>query len=297
MNTKLSIFNLAFLLMASVVQAQISGNSVYGQNYSQTSGNIQTIDKLYLTDSTFIIQARVAMNVIADSYVATFGVDEQAKSLDDCNDNIEKRINSFISDLSKLKIAKADIYTDMTTQNKIYDYKVNDRVAEQYLKGFELKKNVIIKFINIKDLDKMVTSASAWQIYDLVKVDYNVTDMNKIYTQLFQAGTEIINQKKGLYVGATNATLAPASEIYGEEFYSLSPSQLYKNYTAYESSDVYNNEYSNYTKKNLSKSTTFYYDKMNYSGFDKVINPIVTEPATEFVLILQIKYLTEKHKK
>lgn len=297
MKTKTIFISLTLLLLISTVYAQQSGNSVYGQNYNSTAGKIQTVDKLFLTDSTFIIQANVALNVIADNYVATFGVAEQSATLSDCNDKIEKRIQGFITDLSKIGITAADVYVDMTTQNKIYDYKMIGSIEEQYLKGFELKKNVIIKFINIKDLDKMVISASTFQIYDLVKVDYNVTDNNKIYTQLFVAAMEIINQKKGLYAGATNSKLSPVSEIYGEEFYSFSPSQLYKSYTAYESGDVYGGYSSSYTKKDMRKSTTYYYDKMSYSGLDKIINPIVTEPVVEFVLTLQIKFQVEKNKK
>ncbi|OFY85254.1 MAG: hypothetical protein A3F72_04430 [Bacteroidetes bacterium RIFCSPLOWO2_12_FULL_35_15] len=296
MKTKTLFITATLLLLVSIINAQVSGNSVYSQNYNSTNAKLQTVNKLFLTDSTFIIQANVALNVIADNYVAIFGVAEQSATLMECNDKIEKRIQNFITDLSKLSIAQTDIYVDMTTQNKIYDYKMSSSIAEEYLKGFELKKNVIVKFKNIKDLEKMVLSASTFQIYDLVKVDYNVTDITKIYTQLFQTATEIINQKKGLYVGATNAKLSSVSQIYGDEFYSYAPSQLYKSYTAYEGSDVYGG-YNSYTKKDLRKSVTYYYDKINYSGFDKVINPIVTEPAVEFILTLQIKFQIEKTKK
>lgn len=295
MKTKTIFSCVILLLIGSAIHAQQSGNSVYGQNYNSTAGKTPTIDKLFLTDSTFIIQASIVMNVIADNYVATFGVAEESATLNECNDKIEKRIQSFIADLTKLGVMPADIYVDMTTQNKVYDYKVNQSTAEQYLKGFELKKNIIVKFKNIKDLDKMMIAASNYQIYDLVKVDYNVSDINKIYTPLFQSATEIINQKKGLYISATNVKLSAASQVYGEEFYSYYPSQLYKSYTAYESSDVY--KYSNYTKKDLRKSTTFYYDKINYSGFDKIINPNVIEPAIEFVLTLQIKFQIDKKSK
>ena len=40
----------------------------------------------------------------------------------------------------------------------------------------------------------------------------------------------------------------------------------------------------------LRKSKTFYYDKMNYSGFDKVINPSYTRIPIQFVLDVQMKY-------
>lgn len=294
MKLKLTLLSISILLSLSTLYAQQSGNMVYGQNYGIESK--QRPERLQLTDSTFMIEANVVMNVIADSYVATFGLSDEAPTVKECNDKLEKRIQAFTSELNKMGYSGTDIYVDMITQNKVYDYKTTGSIAEQYLKGFELKKNVIIKLKTIKDLDNILISASSQQIYDLVKVDYIVTDIPAVYAQLFKAASEIINQKKGLYVSATNARLATTSQIYGEQFYSYYPNQLYKAYTAYESSDVYST-YSNYTRKELKKGATFYYDKINYSNFDKVINPAVTEPAVEFVLVLQLKFSAERQKK
>jgi len=280
-----------FLLFIATLSAQQSGNAVYGQGYNATKGKFPTKESLYLSDSTFIIEASVVENVIADGYVATFGLAEEGSTLKECNERIDKRIKQFTDDLAKMGVAKTDYYIDMTSQNKIYDYKVTGDIAEEYLQGFELKKNVIIKFNHIADLDNMDISASNNEIYDLVKVDYVVTDLNAIHMHLFQAATEIINQKKVLYATATSAHLSPTSEIFGDQFYSFYPDQLYASYVAYESGDVSRSGYNNnYTTKAMRKSATYYYDKINYSGFDKVINPYVTEPAVEFVLTLQIKF-------
>ena len=294
MGTRIFFISLVFAILTFSLSAQQSGNSVYGgQGY--VHGKYPGRETLYLTDSTFIIEASIAQNVIADGYVVTFGLSEEATTLKEANTKMEKRIKEFINELTKMDIPKTDIFVDMTSQNKIYDYRIVDELAEEYLQGFELKKNVIAKFKNIKELDQMVIAASELEIYDLVKVDYIVNDLSAIRTQLFNAALEIINQKKGLYVSATNARLSTASEIYNDQFYSFYPDQLYTSYTAYESGTVSNYGYDNsYRTKELRKSATFYYDKINYSGFDKVINPYVTEPAVEFVLTLQIKFEIEK---
>lgn len=283
------------MLSGLKTSAQQSGNSTYGQSYNPTFGKVDTADKLFLTDSTFIIPASVVMNVIADQYVVTFSTVEQAAEVSDCNEKIDKRINALKSDLKKMGIADKDIFIDMTTQNKVYDYKINSNIAEQYVKGFELQKNIIIRFAPIDKLDEIVIAASTHEIFDLVKVDYVVIDLQSVYTKLFEAATTVIDQKKTLYTAATHTTLAPASTVYGEKMYSYYPAQLYKSYKAYESSDVYG-QFNNYVVKDLRKSTTVYYDAINYSGFDQVINAAVTEPAVEFALTLQIKYQLEKQK-
>ncbi len=289
MQTKI-YFSFALFFLYASVYAQQSGNAVYGQNSGQVSGKSETINKLYLSDSSFIVQACVAMNVIADTYIAVFAVAEESPTLVECNANIEKRIQSFIPEITKLGISKSDIYIDMTTQNKIYDYKIKDELAEQYLKGFELKKNVIVKFNDISNLEKMLISASGHGIYDLVKVDYLVSDVSLIYKKMFQSAMEIVNSKKEMYVMATNSILDPVSQIYAEEFNSFSPPQLYKSYKAYESSTTYE-DYDLYRKTDLRKSSCYYYDRINYSGFDKIINPVVTEPAVEYALTLQIRFM------
>jgi uncharacterized protein YggE len=292
MNPKIIFICLIFAVSSFRVKGQQGGNSVYGDDY--TKGKFPSRESLFLSDSTFIIEANVLENVIADGYVATFGLDESGATLKECSDKIDKRIRQFSTALTKMGVAKTDMYIDLTTQNKIYDYKINGDVAEEYLQGFELKKNVIVKFNHMGDLDKMILEASDAEIYDLVKVDYIVNDLNAIHLRLFKEATDIIDQKKAIYAAATHAILSPMSEIYGDQFYSFYPNQLYQSYLAYETGNVSSSGYdSSYRTKDLRKSATYYYDKINYSGFDKVINPYVTEPAVEFVLTLQIKFEME----
>jgi uncharacterized protein YggE len=276
------------------LHSQISGNETYNTRSGNLTNKSLDSQKLYIDDNSFIIQAKILNNVVADSYVAVFGLSEESTNLEDCNNKIEKRISGFKTSLRKIGIPEDNIYTDMTTQNKIYDYKIEGKVAEEYLQGFEIKKNVIIQFKNIKDLEEMLILATDFQIYDLVTVDYMVADINKIYTQLFQSAMEVINQKKNLYVSATGVKLSHVSQIYGENFYSYSPNELYDSYLAYETGKVDRYYNSDYTIKNVRKNKTFYYNKIDYSGFDKIINANEIEPAIEYVMVLTIKYNIEK---
>lgn len=286
------VITLLIFLLISKLNAQVSGNSVQ-QNNQRNSNNslkgILEVEKLFITDSTFIVQANILKNIVADNYVAVFGVSEKANTLKECNENINKRIDNFISDLSKIGVNKKDIYVDMTTQTRIYDYKLEREVAVQFINGFEIKKNVILKFKKISDLDKMVIYASNYDIYDLIKVDYMVSNDEEIYSNLFEIAKNIIDKKKNLYVLATNVKLDNSSQIFGEKFYSQSPQESYKSYTSNFSSK-YSND-SRYDKRiDLVKTPTYYYDKLNYSGFDKIINPIVTEPVVEYILSIQVKF-------
>jgi uncharacterized protein YggE len=281
-----------FLFGALSLSAQHSGNIVYGaQSYTRIK---QENQKLYLTDSTFIVEANVLMNVIADSYVVTFGVADSAATVADANSRINKRIAGFKSALPKFDIKSDDVFVDMVTQNKYYDYKIKGNLVEQYLKGFEIKKNVIIKMSSVKELDELLVAAAKFGIYDLVKVDYVINNLDTISDQLFKLATGIIKKKKDLYIEATGMQLKPAAQIYDEALHSYYPSELYKTYTASNSSVV---EFDGpRVRKDLKAATTYYYDTISYSGLDKVINPAVTEPAVEFVFSLQIKYKIANYK-
>jgi uncharacterized protein YggE len=298
MKNKLTIAAFVLFELIHPAKAQQSGNQVVGHYYNNGGPNRESSPaKLYLSDTSFIVEASVLSNVIAEAYVATFGLSESSTTLKEANTKIDGRIQKFTAALvSQSGIPQSDIFVDMTTQTQIADYKVDAGYAEQYIAGFEQKKNVIVKYKNVKDLDKMVVIASGFGIYDLVKVDYITADVQKIYAQLFQAALEVINLKKELYVKATNMKVLPASQIYCESFYTLYPPQLYRSYTPNITTEYTdNNSYSK--KKELRHNTTYYYEKVSYSGFDKVINPIVTEPAVEFVLRTQIKFEIEKNKK
>ena len=154
----------------------------------------------------------------------------------------------------------------------------------------EIKKNVIFKLSRIDRLDDILIAAAAHLIYDLIKVDYVIDDIGKVNGQLFKAAMEVINQKKERYAMATNMRLNPVSQVYGEEYYSLYPDQLYHQYRINNSATVYHTYYGTYERHDLPQEHTIYYDKVGYSGIDRVINPAVTEPPVELGLRLQVKY-------
>jgi hypothetical protein len=287
---KITIFFVyLFLIIQGSLLAQYSGNSAYskGNRNTQAGGNILSLD-----DKNFLIQANVLFNGEADGYIAVFGLAEADTSLKACNERIDSKIRLFTNVIyQKMSIPISDMYVDMTTQTKIYDYHIDhkENIAEQYLKGFEIKKNVSIKLKNSSHIDSLLLIAADYQIYDLIKVDYIVNDIEKVYEKLFEAAVEVINRKKNLYLKATHAKLKNTSQVYSEKFNSQYPSDLYEKYTASESSLFSTND-RNFKRKDLRKEDTYYYDKPNYAGFDKVITPFAIQPLIAHTLLLQIKF-------
>ncbi len=287
------IFSIALLGITIIsASAQISGNGVFNRNSSESKRVPPKI--LALNDSSFLIQANIIMNVAPDSYVITLGVSDSSNSVSEANRKINLRISNLTTAISRFDIKKQDLFVDMTTQTRLYDFELRAGTMTEVPVGFEIKKNIILRTTSIASIDELLSVASKYAIYDLVKVDYVVNDLNKINRQLFNQAVEIISQKKAAYVAVTGMSLQTASQVYAEDYYSNYPDQLYKSYTP-SGTTIYSTE-SRTNVKTIVKSPTFYYDPQNYSGIDKVITTGSIEPTVEFGLSLQIKYYINRQR-
>jgi len=285
---------ISILITPFEIFGQVSGNVAYENSYYKKSRSSSGTVYKYLSDSTMLVSAGVLMNVLADEYVAVFGVSEEGTTVAECNDKIGKRINNFISGIKKLGIGTKDFYVDFITQNRIYDFQLSGNTAYEKLVGFELKKNISIHFKDKKLIDKLTVTASKYEIFDLIKVDYIVSDIPKIKNRLFEEATKIIDVKKKMYIVQTHIKLLPESQIYTENFVSHYPSDLYDSYSAFESATVKSKYYSKTTTVQKRKMKTFYFKPIGQSVFDLVINPVIIEPVIQFSYTLEIKFEIDK---
>lgn len=248
-----------------------------------------------ISDSTFLISGRVLMNIDSDLYKITFGLSEQGKTVMECSNTLDTRINQFKEAVKEIGIQEEDIFIDITTQYPIYGYDIEKKTATQQLEGYEINRNIVISYESGQMTGKLISIAAQQNIHDAVKVDYLISDIGKVYDQLFEEAVSIINRKKKMYLAATGLKIKEGAMIYSEQFQFVSPNDLSRSYQAYESSDI---EYLGYRSRKFKeeerKKTTVYYDELNYSGFDKYINADKVEVGLQVIFELQIKYEKEK---
>lgn len=289
----------SFILSTFTSFAQFSGNQIYGNNnrHNRNNTNYNKKRTVYSTDSTLTITVNLLMNKIADHYLISIGVNEEAKTAMECNTKINKRINALIASLNTLEIDKENVYVDFISQTKIYDYDVKEKEAQQFEKGFELKKNLIIRVNHTNKLDNIITLCAKQNIFDIIKVEYIDTDINGSYIQLYTEAITLIESRKKLYLKTTQKKTIGSSSIFSENFNSLSPKNLYKKYEAFESSylNVYNRNYTDhYLKKEARKQRTYYYEGQDASNFDKVINPSNPKVGIQYTFSLTLTYNLKK---
>lgn len=291
--TKASRFLIVCLLLNfTIIKAQISRNQVYGN--SNNSKNYDSSNRtVSINDNTLSVTVKILMNKKADGFILTLGLNQEAETVASCITKINNRIDGFIAKSKGLGIKNDDFYIDFISQTKIYDFEVTETKANQFEKGFEIKKNIIIKTTKAENLEKLIDFASDFEIYDVIKVEYYNDDTNTIHYSLFDEALAMANTKKDYYlkafrkriVGTPNAT---------ENFAIVFPKTQYSTYQAYESSDIQANygykSDAKYLKKIERKNKTFYYNGVSTAEFDKVINPSQTEVGIQYVLSLTVSY-------
>ena len=126
------------ILSARTGIAQVGGNVGYGQAAGRARAEQNERTKRQLTreemppsDSSMFVDASILMNVKADEFVATFGVAEEAETVEGCRAKMDATIAAFTEELKPLGIAPEAIFVDFAAQTKVYAYKIEGNLARE----------------------------------------------------------------------------------------------------------------------------------------------------------------------
>ena len=270
--------------------AQVMGNyGVQQQTYNNVNLNVQyrAVPKAaqLLGNNNIQITINALCNRAADSYTAIFSVLQTGKTAEETNTLMNQRIDAVRTELVSLGIPAEDIYLDMVNFLPRYEYDVSKKMFSKKTyteipKGFELQKNIHIRYKKAELLDKIVTAASKQEIYDIVKADYFVLDHQAVYTQLRKAAFDYLNGIKAQY-RTIGVQLDSAKVQMAENAWVAYPINRYESYKAYSSQSVDAND-KNAVYNNVDKPIARFYNAIPATDYDIVINPELLEPAVQF---------------
>ncbi|MCY7347116.1 MAG: SIMPL domain-containing protein [Pyrinomonadaceae bacterium] len=289
---RISSLIITILMGAFFVQAQESGNRNYGTQKRKPVASSGALVGASSGKDVYFIEANVTMNMKADAYVAVFGLSQEAATAVESNGKINQLIAGFARDLDGLGVKRDDVFVDFITQNKVYDYTTSGNVTTERFSGFEIKKNVAVRYSDREILEKIVTAAVKNSIFDLIKVDYVVSDIKSVHAKLYDEAVKIVKQKEAAYANSFGIKLSP-SNLANEKYDAFYPGELYASYQAFEAGNTYG-DYSNRVIQQR-KTKTFYYEPLDPSDFDSVINQIGIEPMVQFTLYLRMQYELKKY--
>jgi len=280
---------LVFLLLFSVaLSAQEAGNRSYGTqrrkplvNTGILTGNADDKTRVYF------VEANVLMNMKPDAFVAVFAVVQEGPTSAESNAKLDTQIGGFTKDLEGLGIKKGDVFVDFINQNKVYDYTTSGSTVTEKFSGFETKKNVAVRYRDREILERILSSATKASIFDLIEVKYLVTDINAVHNRLYDEAVKVIKQKEASYGNSFGTRLA-ATNLANEKYDAFYPAELYANYQAFEAGTTYG-DYNNRVIQQR-KTRSFYYDPLDESDYDAVINQMGIEPMVQFTLYMKMQY-------
>lgn len=292
------------LAVCNTILAQVSGNANYAQEQqSQSYWNNRTYKDLYnlpdavfLDDNTILLEANALINVKADAYVAIFNLSQLGETAAATDELMNQRLDNIMKDVQALGIAKKDMYADMLTMVPVYEIEVEKKLFSKTYnevpKGFEMQKNLHIKYTDSALLDKIITIAAKYEVYDLVKVEYCVEKPEQAYETLRDASIALINERvTELKKVAVN--LDTEYHIVSENSEAFYPNDQYTSYQAFSS-----NSLEAIKKKSgvtqAQKPVSMYYQPLSNRNFHIVINPVIVEPVVQYTYCLKVKYLLKR---
>ena len=274
------------------------GGNAYENGYQNAYQNLmpRTMTQ-FLNDTIMMVTVTGLYNVKADNYTSTFALTQYGSTVDSASLFITGRIKRFTDQLKKLGIKTADISIDEISQVPVYEYSVEKKLFSSTYNeiptGYEIKKNIIIGFSDPNLMDDIMTAAAKSEIYDIVKVDYNVDNISSKYSQLRKDCLKQIKEKVEDF-SAMGLKFQPLQQTFTESSGAHYPLERYAKYEAFNNSavEIVNAKLDKNAKVNtVAKSTTYYYDKVPYNQFDVVINSNMIEPSVQFTYSVSIKYV------
>ncbi|CEN36550.1 conserved hypothetical protein [Capnocytophaga canimorsus] len=212
---------------------------------------------------------------------------------------MSRRIYQAINQIKNLK--GVEVYVDMISFVPIYEFEIEKKIFSkknhnEVPKGFELKKNIHIKYTSYAQLDEFINILSKEEIYDLVKVDYFANNLDNVKKELTDKAKQMLQDKIKSYETIIGKSFGNAEKCMVEGHKVVYPAQMYDSYQAFHSSSLKLNKSGNINQAD--KSTTLYYQSITDKDFDFVINPIIIfEPVIQVVYEIRLTADCEKGEK
>ena len=311
-------------LISNSLFSQSVGNAIYNTQYE----TFKTTNVNILNHNQVDIQADVMINMKATSYTAIFSVTQNGLTSSITDSLMSIRLQAVKNGLTETGINEENIHIDVISFVPIYSLELEKKRFSKTINeipvGFQMKKNIHILFYNHDQLSNIIALMAKSEIYDIVKVDYNLADIQAAHNQLRKAALEIIKTKKELY---NEVGLHLEVQNMADGFGSAYPIERYSNYTAFhmgssveeikaakrrkkKARNIYINgnkgrvtikdtdiDDTKFIIKRSAKNKTIYYKKIAYNKFDLVLNADFTEARIQIYYTLKVRHTVVNKKK
>jgi hypothetical protein len=250
----------------------------------------------YYDGSDLLVRVHILYNAAPSSYMAIFHMNQAGKKVQDIDSLMSKRVAKLIAQGQSIGLKKEDFYTDMIALVPIFEKekKTFGKNYTQVPKGFEMQKNLHVRYKNAAQLDALFTLAAQCEIYDLIKVEYFYDSTETANQILKNKAVQVLNQKLKTYK-QMGISLDTNFRMVQEQRHQYFPIDEYRSYSPLAVSTLEADEVSDATKSGIpqqssTQRTTMFYNQVSSDGFDAVINPAPLAPTIQFVYNVDVRY-------
>ena len=250
-----------------------------------TSGNAniynpviqQQIHKVLNPSNVLTIDVKALQNVSATTYTAIFNVSQIGPTAEKTNQLMKQRLDSIKYRLNNKGITQKDIAIDVISFVPNYEVEVTKKLfSKTYTEvpnGFELQQNIHIQFTKTNQFEAILEACAQSEVYNLVKVDYFIENIQTVYKNLQDQLLKLIEEKKGYY-NTLGFDMSQYNVAIADDKYCYFPKDFYQSYQAFNSVS-----FDALDKKkpitSVKKQTSYYYQPLTYESYDVVINPSI----------------------
>jgi len=285
-----------FILLSNylISFSQVSGNINYLNNVKYKN-SIHHINFNFSNPNEINFEVKALSNLKADSYVAIFNVTQTGRNSEEASMLLDNRLKEIINYVAKKP--EITMYIDMVSFVPKYEYIVEKKLFSKNTynevpKGFELQKNIHIKYKNASVLHDLIQICSKSEIFDLVKVDYYIENLEDKKNELLQKARKLIQQKIGDYQVLLDENFGNTTKRMVDGFAVKYPIEMYNKFQSYSSSSLHLKPKEKHNA--MDKTTKMYYQPIMDKDFDFTINAPIIEPVIQLLYQIKIKVIPKK---
>ncbi|MEZ4739782.1 MAG: SIMPL domain-containing protein [Flavobacteriales bacterium] len=286
------LLSCTLLLATLVARPQAMGNLMYETNSRIFFQQAEQPVKATVQGNMLILEVNAMMNMRADSYLAIFNVTQLGQTAEEADSLMNMRVQGLVQRVRAQGVKEKDVFTDMLSFVPVYEIettrKLFSKTYQEVPAGFEIQKNIHIRFTDARILDELVTAAAKEEIYDLVKVDFFVDQQSACFDTLRMFATKLMRQKIENF-GKLGLKVEESHRVGAEKNGAYFPLDRYTNYQSRSQSSL-NSRRKGQVVNDVKKSNTLFYNKVPYGNFDIVLHAEITEPPVQYTYNLTMQF-------
>jgi uncharacterized protein YggE len=327
------VYTTLLIVCTTKLTAQVTGNDIYNSNnrYMQNAtyrgeagkkfksaapqvnddfrgwnGNYSSSPSMFSGQSAFsygqqnseiVVNVNVMYNAKPSAYMAIFHVNQAAEKIAELDTIMNRRVEKLIALAKNLGLKRDNFYLDLIALVPVYsrEKRVFSKTYTQVPKGFEMQKNIHVKYYDPNQLDRLFAMAAQCEIYDLIKVEYLYDSAEFAGNAMRNKAMLCLNNKLANYkkLGVQLDTSFRTFTESGNIFFPIDKYQTYKPLAISSVEEGDKPDESGTMMKTgvgMTNRTTVFYNQTSIEGFDAVINPSPLQPPIQFMYTLTVHY-------